>query len=264
MTHYIFYGRILPERADVFLIQDSIELKKPIKAQLIVKCERSKLVVEYKDNAQSANLLTLKNLIEAVARQLVDSVGYMIVCGYDVEIESAYNISTQELMIFGVQEEIFDLAEDLERIRKGRPPAILEQGDQIINYAIIFSIIGTDISLQLALAEFRESIKRPHYTAAHCFNVIEALGESKLLDDCKDKKRINLQNKLKVTKKTIDKICKYGGNVQRHIKCKKPDEWINSIDWERRKEQMSITWEIIRRYIMLHKYPEELEKLSEL
>jgi hypothetical protein len=140
----------------------------------------------------------------------------------------------------------------LKRIRDGQPSAILD-----VDYRKICELSGIDLSLRLAMADFRESIRSPDFTAFHCMRAVESLKHSDFIGSKDNSQKLEqLKIKLKVAKKTLDKISN-PGNDQRHGK-PLPQSW------ENRKEQMLITWEIIRRYIMLHTSPQELTNLNEL
>src|SRR5579872_7139255 len=104
MSKYIFHGLVLPERANVSIKKLNCSYPDK-KIEIILECSLSKLVAEC-SSVYETELLTLKNYVEAAIRNIVDSVGYSIACGYDVEIESAYNLETKEFTIFGVHENI--------------------------------------------------------------------------------------------------------------------------------------------------------------
>jgi hypothetical protein len=208
---YIFYGRILPERVG-FNCYPPINIQSE-KYQLIIGCLHSKLTIECNNYDPEVNLASLKNTIESTVRILVDVIGYTVACGYDVEIESAYHISKKEITMFGVQEEIFLTEEDLKRIRDGQPPAILD-----VDYRKICELSGIDLSLRLAMADFRESIRSPDFTAFHCMRAVESLKHSDFIGSKDNSQKLEqLKIKLKVAKKTLDKISN-PGNDQRHGK----------------------------------------------
>lgn len=246
---YIFYGKVLPERVN-FTLYPPITMKSE-KYQLVVGSLYSKLTIECDNEDTTLNLGTLKNVVDSTIRLLVDAFGYSIACGYDVEIESAYNSLTKEITMFGVQEEIFDSEEDLKLIRDGKPPSILG-----IDIKEIGSLMGLDVALRLAMADFRESIRNPDVTAFHCMRAIQSLKHSDSLVDTGDSQRLEqLKTNIKLCKKTLDKVS-IPGNEQRHGK-PLPQSG------ENRKEQMLITWEVIRRYLLLRLKPEKLAKLKD-
>jgi len=247
---YIFYGRVLPERVN-FTLYPPITLTSE-KYQLIVGSLYSKLTIECDNQDLELNLATLKNTVESAVRILVDGIGYTTACGFDVEIESAYDLSKKEITMFSVQEEFFDSEEDLKCIRDGRPPSVLG-----VDKEKICDLMGIDISLRLAMADFRESIRNPDVTAFHCMRAIESLKHSDFLSSKDSSQKLGqLKISLKITKKTMDKIS-IPGKDQRHGKAVKQS-------WQNRKEQMYITWEIIRRYLMLHINPKALNGFNDL
>ena len=102
---YVFHGRVLPERSN-FNLYPPITLQLE-NGHLIIACLYSKLTIECENSDLKVNLFTLKNIVESTVRIIVDSLGYTLACGYDVEIESAYNFLSKDITMFGVQEEIF-------------------------------------------------------------------------------------------------------------------------------------------------------------
>jgi hypothetical protein len=225
-------------------------MMKSDKYQLIIGALHSKLTIECEAEDENLNLATLKNIVESTVRIVVDSVGYSTACGFDVEIESAYNSSKKEITMFGVQEEIFNSEEHLKLIRDGKPPTVLG-----IDSKEITSLMGIDVSLRLAMADFRESIRNPDVTAFHCMRAIESLKHSDFFGNTDGTQKLEqLKNSIKLSKKTHNKIS-MPGNEQRHGK-PLPQSW------ENRKEQMLITWEVIRRYILLRLKHDELAKLN--
>ena len=246
---YIFYGRVLPERVN-FTLYPPIKMESE-EFQLIVGSLFSRITVECESKDASLNLATLKNRVESSVRMIVDAFGYSVACGYDVEIESVYDYSNKAITVFGVQEQIFDSEEDIGLIRDGSPPSLL-----IIDRKDISELMGTDIPLRLAMADFRESIRNPDTTAFHCMRAIESLKHSDFLDSPDSSQKLHqLRKSIKLGRNTLNKVS-LPGKDQRHGKSVPQT-------WEHRKEQMQITWEVIRRYLLLRLKREELDKLVE-
>ena len=101
-----------------------------------------------------------------------------------------------------------------------------------------------NIPLRLAIADFRESIRNPDFTAFHCYRAIESLRHEFIGKDKKEQWEM-LRNNLKVKEETI-KTMKDSAVMQRHGA-------IGTAPWEKRKEQMYTAWLIISKFILFKK-----------
>ena len=242
---YIFYGSVVPERANCLISPRSLLSSD---YTLHIQCLSSKIIVETISFNADINIETLKNIVEHHVRIIVDSIGYTLACGYDVEIDSAYSPNTKETWIFGTHEDIFDKEEINFSTDRGTPhPEVPVTADALAALSV------KTLQLSIALSDFREAIRQPSFTAFHCYRAIEALMQE---FDGKNKVEqwVKMRASLKVAQETIEKIRTVSKALRHGQIIEQP--------WEVRKEHMYITWEIIRRYIMLKTYPSKLDELS--
>ena len=232
MNQYIFYGLILPERANVFISKAKFYFPDK-KIEIISECSLSKVISEC-SAADAIDLETLKNYVEMAIRTIVDSRGYTIACGYDVEIQSVYNLATKEWSIFGVHENIFPEEKINEDTNRGFVHPEIK-----ISLLDLAAMSGKNMELQIALSDFREAIRQPNFTSFHCYRVIEALRHT--FDGDKSKQWEKLRNTLQIDSDEITII----RDAARRLRHGDPAPQ----SWEDRKKHMFITWCIIKKYI---------------
>ena len=103
----IFSGKVLPERCNVNFDSPSV-IYVPTYGAVVIKILKSIVTVELSiDNANNDSLSTLKNFVEGMVRVIVDTLGFCNSCGYDVEISSVFDISSKDMVVYGVQERLF-------------------------------------------------------------------------------------------------------------------------------------------------------------
>ena len=88
---YIFSGKVFPERADVNISQLNFIIKNEdakIEGKVCTSIIASQIMAKFECKNKVENIYTLKNYIEDNIRLQVDILGYLIGCGYDIEITS--------------------------------------------------------------------------------------------------------------------------------------------------------------------------------
>ncbi|HHU0025782.1 TPA: hypothetical protein ACT9M9_002979, partial [Legionella pneumophila] len=230
---FIFHGLVLPERVQFNISKCKCAMQD---IEIILWSSFSKIVVEcLVKKSLEINLYTLKNYVEMAVRTIVDSVGYLQACGYDVEIESAYDLQTKDFIIFGVHENIFHDDQINSDTNNGIPHPEIS-----ISPTELAFLSSQNLELGIALGDFREAIRQPNFTSFHCYRAIEAIKQA--FDGKKDKdKWERLRTNLDVERSDIDKIANQA-KFLRHGKC-------HPQVWKTRKEHMFITWNIIKKYI---------------
>jgi len=176
---YIFFGKVFPERAYVKIPEVTFNyniVEEVIKGTAFVEVIMSQIIVKFESETIVGNIYSLKNYIEDSVRLIVDSWGYILSCGYDIEITSMIDsIGYKE--VFGVN---FD---NVEKSIKARPKKFNEVFD-------LLSRMDNNY-LRLCLSDLREAIRKPKDTAFFCYRAIESLRQY-ICDeyDCKkDKNR---------------------------------------------------------------------------
>lgn len=225
----VFFGRALPERADVcvsppitlsgidgsqFKITASI-----LKSQIHAICEWD----------ESIDLLSFKNILEYQLRILIDVLGLTLNCGFDLELISAIDLATGCQVVFGVDER-------LETTNVF--PSILEMATRAFG----------DQCIQIAVESFRLAIRTPHRTSFYCFHAIEAVrrgfvGGDSSLDEGNLRRESwrNLRDQLRIQEETIREVEPVATDIRHGGTPGQP--------WLARKRHMEIAHEVIRRYI---------------
>jgi hypothetical protein len=236
MQNYIFYGSVLPERVNIYIPQTNANIPEA-GIDISLECVRSKIIAKCSCNDPTINPQILKNYVETTSRVIVDAIGYTVACGYDVEIESVYNLNTNEFYILGVHEEIFDDPQINENTNRGIP-----HPDIPISTNELAKIAGINPELQIALGDFREAIRQPNFTSFHCYRAIEALRHAfTFCGEEESNQWKELRTNLLVDRDDIDIIKKHADFLRHGKSIPQP--------WKIRKKHMLITWEIIKKYI---------------
>jgi len=227
---YTFFGRVFPERANVYLK----ELKNVIKwnntdIDGVLSINSSQIMAQYKCNLNIEDIYTFKNDIEEHIRFMVDIIGYNNGCGYDVEIISCID-SLDRQIVFGVA------IDNIEEFSKKRLHNIND---------LIFKISSSEyqIYFRRCLADLREAIRSPKDTVFFCYRGIESLRQYFVEKYNLDEKNSweKLRDELGVERKKIDDIKNFADPV-RHGNGTK-------ITSKERYDIVISTWEVVDNFI---------------
>jgi hypothetical protein len=186
-------------------------------------------VVVAADPSYELDLLTLRNVVGSSVQALIDSYGFVVGCGYDLEITAACT-PDGEVTIFGV---------DISEITR-RPTEIT------------FPVMLTDIFpttqgiyLRRALADLRQAIRSPGDTGFYCFRAIEALRHFWRAGDNEDPESEwrTMSAALRVDKTVTDWL-KAWANPQRHGE-------FAEMSGDERTQAMLTAWEVVDRFCRL-------------
>lgn len=86
---YTFFGKVLPERANVTISQIAYRLIQPdtgIDGNLTVSIALSQVTVRFTASSEIADLFTLRNYVHDAIRVELDILGFVNGCGYELEI----------------------------------------------------------------------------------------------------------------------------------------------------------------------------------
>lgn len=192
---YTFFGKIFSERA-YFDIKEPLTFAFKDGSQLKTSIRVSQITAIYTTSKKADDVYTLKNNIEDFIRLEVDILGYLLGCGYDVEITGVVDSLSNETVIFGVN--IGDIEKDKERLKLF--PNILGLLNKYKERAIY---------LRICLGDFREAIRTPKDTGFFCYRAIESLRQFFFVEkNCKDERDSweTLRNELKIDRDKIDPI----------------------------------------------------------
>ena len=162
MNHYVFSGKILPERAIVNIPPIEINMEATdagISGTVIVSIVVSQVSIVFNTNSES-DIFTLRNYVESTLRTLVDTYGYLSGRGYDVEITSALN-DKGGYTVFGVG------IGELENAQNERP----------LSFQQLLTVMNKSTHYHRALGDLRESIRSPHDTGFFCYRAVECIRQ---------------------------------------------------------------------------------------
>ena len=227
----VFFGRVIPERADVSL-SHPITLTDPdplgfcitisiLKSQIHATCSWD----------DSVNLLTFKNQLEFQARLVVDILGARERCGYDIEIISALDPETGLHDVFGVEEDI-------------------QVNNDFPEFSKMVEKAGLEPALYVALANFREAIRVPHETSLHCYRAIEAIRQTFVPQGADKDSRAGRNASWLAMRRALNLL---------ETTLREPEDLATSLrhgevvgqPWLVRKRHLEISHEIIRRFLHL-------------
>jgi hypothetical protein len=238
---YIFFGKVMPERANVNISPMTGEIKN-LNSEKIGEMKTSILLSQITAQITQNNLiqnydemLTLKNALEDAIRIQLDVLGYTNSCGYDIEITQVTDLAGN-VQVFGVN------IENTDQFPLKRPKKFFE----------IMTLFSTNKGeyLRLSLSDLREAIRNPKDTGFFCYRSIECLRQYFVdvnnLNNQKDKDRQKswkiMRGELSIDRQKINFVKEYADPVRHGGK--KPYSSAEG------KKMLETTWEIIDKYVI--------------
>ncbi|TEB14295.1 hypothetical protein Psfp_03046 [Pelotomaculum sp. FP] len=228
---YIFSGKVLPERANVqFASPLILEVKyNDFDFKVIINIILSQISAKVEILRGNPDIGTMKNYLESTVRSLVDGLGYLLACGYDVEITSVM-LPDSSMIVFGVGVTELEKEKDTRNFSNAELFKILFSGKPKTDY------------LRRALGDLRETIRSPHDTALFAYRAIESIRESFRISDSEDKNILwqRMRESLSIEKEYIMFIEKYR-TIEAHGKTL-------PVSGDDRVEIMRRAWRIVERF----------------
>jgi hypothetical protein len=233
---YTFFGKVLPERANVNISQLEMDIDFPdaeVKGSIKLSISLSQIFIQFSSNKNVDNIYTLRNYVDGAIRVPVDALGYILGCGYDIEITSMIDPSGKSV-VFGVG--ITDNIEEFKKKRVKDFPEIMQLfSDKNGRY------------LQLCLNDLREAIRNSKDAGFFCYRAIESLTPifaNKYGLDKSNKKEIwkKLREDIGIKRDQIDFIQAFSDPVRHGDSI--------YISPENGKKILEYTWEIVDKYIL--------------
>ena len=218
----VFSGSVLPLRGNVTLLPQKLVLREYPDYPITISINRSDVQVVADWPSERMNLFHMRTQVEGAVMSLVDVVGYMVQCGYDVQIHSAVDCETGEHTVFGVGQPI-EVKNEYPELPDNLPDLV------------------SDNPLRLAFANFREAIRVPNDTSYFCFRAIESIRQafgnsSKNINGTWD----NMRSALNLSRSTLDEFSDCAIPLRHGDFAEQA--------WPVRKRHMEIAHEVIRRY----------------
>jgi hypothetical protein len=230
---WVFAGRAFPERLP---IKVSVPLKSTIHCHalalsfdLVVHIADSQILADVSVPESEMEFYTLKNLVEAEIRMILDLAGYQFGGSFDMEIISAVSRDTDESVVFG------NTIPVLQNIR---------QNDYGVIDGPLLAVVAGNPFAKKVLADFREAIRMALETGFFCNRAVESMMQSmkpspKTKTTTQDWARLHDALKIKES---------YAHRVKKHSDDARHGNLVNISDNERADVYL-VTHEIIRRYL---------------
>jgi hypothetical protein len=233
---YTFFGKVLPERANVSISQSFMNIDFPdagVKGELKLSIQLSQIFAQFTSLTNVDNIFTLRNYVDTAIRVPIDSLGYILGCGYDIEITSMIDYLGNQV-VFGV-----GIEGNVEEFKKNRPkdfPEILKLSSE-----------KDGRYLQLCFSDMREAIRNSKDAGFFCYRAIESLTKffatKHELDKTKKKETWEkFRETLDIERDQIDFIQNFSEPV-RHGDSK-------YISPEDMKKIYDYTWEMVDKYVV--------------
>lgn len=165
-TEHTFFGKVHPERCVVSLgpVEAAVEFRDgEVRGNVHYSISLSQIHAVLTTDEPIANSETARNVVEAVIRMGVDSLGYTLGCGYDLEITQMVAPHLKRPVVFGI---------GIDSLKS------LAINDGVEFEAILKALVGPGGRyLSRCLADLREAIRVPSDSAFFCYRAIESLRQ---------------------------------------------------------------------------------------
>lgn len=225
---YHFTGRVHPERTYVTLDGLAFNMTVPDwgwHGNITLSILHGQLSMNFVGDVEIRDLISLKNVAQSYAQNLVDTLGYTWGRAYSVEITAVLPSHGRHL-VFGVGDAV------LENAVADRPLSIEE----------VLKLAASNRWLRRALGELRRAISEPVDTGFHCQRAIEAVRRHFQAE--KDEKFgwQAMREALNLSEATLKILNEYG-DPQRHAD-------IIPMTYDMRTRDMSLAWKVVDRFVV--------------
>lgn len=233
---YTFLGKVLPERVNVSIPSLTLKIDYPdakIKGTILLSIQLCQIYARFTSDEKIENILTLRNHVETAIRIPVDNLGYLLGCGYDIEIDSMIDYSGEHT-VFPVS-----ITSNVNEFRNKRPKEFLE--------LLKISSGREGKYLQYCLSDLREAILQNRGTGFYCYRAIESLSLF-----FADRNAIPKENKKEIWKKFRESLDIQREKIDFILKFSKPVRHGDTIyvSPEDMKKIFDYTYEIVDKYVI--------------
>ncbi len=240
MKRYIFSGRVIPERASVFVSQHTltnkdIEISVRIKATIEIK--NSVIFVDFEVEDKKYDVIDYKNIVKSLCRTSLDTYGYFKGYGYELEITSARDFQSGENTVFGV---------DVVEITKA-------EKERSLTFNRVLLLGYKHFELKMALNDLGEAVRKENDTAFYCKRSVENTRQY-----FKDKNKKNDTGWEKM-QKTLNVYPKYTQELTEKAQAQRHADFTSMTGNERIK-LMKVAWQVVDRFIIYLDSKKELDE----
>ncbi|MHB8744776.1 MAG: hypothetical protein ACYC9L_16920 [Sulfuricaulis sp.] len=238
---YCLSGKVLPERAVVNLpltvkVVASPEGSMPSGWEVVVSTVRSQLAVTLTTPEPIDDLDEMRERMEGIARFCIDTLGFLLACGYDIELTQVVGIDPLTHNVFGV---------DVQGVRNREQ---YTDGEILTRFQSILGVAPhKQQPLRRALVDFREAIRSHEDTAFFCFRAMEDLRQRFVSGEDDDPKKTwrEMARIMAVPEDTVNYVWKElrpAAMSVRHGAAIK-------LDRASRTKMLKVTWDLVDRII---------------
>lgn len=166
---YALSGKVLPERANVSLPKPVVinilpgrTIPEGSQVFITVLCSQISIVVHSRGEIE--DLQALAHECESMCRMIIDSLGFLLTCGYDIEVTQVSGAGGLHV-VYGVQ------PADL------RPIPFADHNFQETFERLVSVRKAYQLACRRALADYREAIRSFEDTAFFCYRAVEDLRQ---------------------------------------------------------------------------------------
>jgi hypothetical protein len=203
--------------------------------EVVVSVVNSQLAATLTTEEPVENLDDMRERVEGVARFCVDSLGFLLACGYDLELTQVVATDPIKHNVFGVH------VEGVTEKAQYSAQEIYDRFQKTVGVAP-----NKQQPLRRSLVDFREAIRSHDDAPFFCFRAIEDLRQFFALsnDDVK-KSWSDMAMKLSLSTETADYVWKTLRPTAMSVRHGAG----TPVDSEDRRKMLRVTWEIIDRFI---------------
>jgi hypothetical protein len=239
MKELIFSGVVHPERAQVSIPETTQyldDLDGNNIGKFTIAISVSQITAHLSTTKEDIDLFTWRNSLQPRIEVLVDSYGFLVGCGYEIEIIKAYDVQAKKDHIFGVNIETLPTCESKEELLR--------------RYLLLLSLSkGMEGGyIQRCLADLRQAIRNPFDSSLYCFRAVESIRQiycyRQNIDPEKQRSKSwqILREDLDLDESLIQ------NNIQKYAKVIRHGG-LSQFTQEERTQMLGTTWNIVHKYI---------------
>lgn len=238
---YSLSGKVLPERAVVNLplvvrVLASGKGKMPEDWDVVVSVVNSQIAATLTTASKIEDVEDMRERVEAVVRHCVDALGFLLACGYDVELTQVTAPDILGHIVFGVD------------VRGVREKDDYTNAEILAGFQAIMQL-GPDKQpwIRRALVDFREAIRSHEDAPFFSFRAIEDLRQRFVAGEDTDVKRT--WGEMAVALELSNDVKEYVWKELRPLAISIRHGTSAAVSRESRTKMLRVTWDLINRFV---------------
>ena len=227
-----FFGRVIPERADVKVSEISLQHRSQwgdYRMNIFIHGSQILVDVPVEDVDEVENIHTLRNLVQSAVSSLTDFLAFLEGLYVSVEIISVIDTEGRK-RVFGVKYSPVAKKVDSQ-----------DKRDELLTKVVRAYQTEASPYLQRAFTDYRLAMNHAEDTGFYCFRAVESIRQF-FYDGNKDKSWKKLREALDVERETIE------DRIQKYSKRRRHGD-LDSLTAEERNQIIVTTWDILESFI---------------